>query len=88
MSKRNDKPARAVGATAADSELDALAFHLSEALRIARTHPGLPASLYNELAEAVNEHENRMPNSHRLCDSREYISLLLHTAHGRKGGAK
>ena len=93
MSKRNVTPARAARATAAGGdELDALAFHLSEALRITRDHPALPSCLYNGIAEAVCDFENDMPSLARASETREHIALQLRefmrqTAE-RKGGRR
>lgn len=65
------------GAKEPDAELDALAHHLAEVLRITRTHPDIPAQLYNDIAEAFTEFQNRTPNSCLIADSEALIRLEL-----------
>jgi len=79
--------------TAAD-ELRSFAHHLAEALRIARYSPMIPASLYNGLANALNDFENDLPSLTRLCESEPHILLTLNAfieqtaARTEKGGAR
>lgn len=61
MPKDTPKPKRA---KARDAELDAFARHLAEALRLTRTRPDIPAQLYNDIAGAFTEFQNRTPNEH------------------------
>jgi hypothetical protein len=64
-------------ATDADLELDAFAHHLSEVLRIARTHPDMPSQLYNDIADAWNEYVNTVIARANLWESEEYVRLVL-----------
>ncbi len=79
--------------TAAD-ELRSFAHHLAEAIRIARYSPMIPASLYNGLANALNDFENDLPSLTRLCESEPHILLTLNAfieqtaAQTEKGGAR
>ena len=75
------------------AELKDFAHHLTEAIRIARDSETLPNSLYNDLAEAWCDFENRMPSLARLSESEEYMHLALTTyakqiKERAKGGAK
>jgi len=75
-------------------ELRSFAHHLAEALRIARYSPMIPASLYNGLANALNDFENDLPSLTRLCESEPHILLTLNAfieqtaARREKGGAR
>ncbi len=75
-------------------ELKDFAHHLAEALRIARYSPMIPASLYNGLANALNDFENDLPSLTRLCESEPHILLTLNAfieqtaARREKGGAR
>ena len=63
-------------------ELDAFAHHLAEVLRIARTHPALPARLYSALSTAWNDaQEHGIP----FYETSEYVKLAV-AAIGRKHG--
>jgi hypothetical protein len=54
----------------------------------------IPASLYNGLANALNDFENDLPSLTRLCESEPHILLTLNafieqtTARIEKGGAR
>lgn len=56
---------------------EALALHLSEAIRITRERDDLSAGLYNDLAEAVTNFENNLPSSARMQESDRGILLAL-----------
>jgi hypothetical protein len=79
---------------AAIADLQDFAHHLAEALRIARYSPMIPASLYNGLANALNDFENDLPSLTRLCESEPHIILTLNafieqtTARVEKGGTR
>jgi hypothetical protein len=76
------------------SELKDFAHHLSEALRIARYSPMIPASLYNGLADALNDFENDLPSLTRVSESEAHILITLNAfieqtaARTEKGGAR
>jgi hypothetical protein len=77
----------------ADADLEALAHHLSEVLRITREHPDIPARLYNGIAEAWTDFQNMTPDSNVITDSAEMIRLELFGGIAQrkaaaKGGAK
>ena len=76
----------------ADAELEAFAHHLAEVLRIARTHPDIPAQLYNDIAEAFNEFQNGTPKRCLITDSEAAIKIELvggiAQRKAQKGGAK
>ena len=79
---------------AAISELQNFAYHLAEALRIARYNPMIPASLYNGLADALLDFENDLPNLTQLGESEAHILITLEAfieqtaAQTAKGGAR
>jgi hypothetical protein len=58
-------------------ELKDFAHHLAEALRIAHHSPMIPASLYNGLADALNDFENDLPSLTRMSESEPHILLTL-----------
>lgn len=60
-----------------DKELEALAHHLAEVLRITREHPDIPAQLYDDIAEGWNDFVNRTPPGGLINDSEEMIRLEL-----------
>jgi hypothetical protein len=80
--------------TAAISDLQDFAHHFAEAIRIARAHPMIPASLYNGLADALIDFENDLPSLSRLSESESHIILTLNAfieqtrERTEKGGAK
>ena len=62
---------------AEDHDLRDFAHYLSNALRIARYNPLIPASLYNGLADALNDFENDLPSLARVSESEPHILLTL-----------
>lgn len=60
-----------------DNSNAALARHLAEAIRIVRARPDLPVSFYNDLAEAVNDFENVLPNGGVYQESEPHLLLML-----------
>jgi hypothetical protein len=68
------------------TELDALAYHLAEALRIMGASEFIPSCIYNYFADALNELEN-LAFTDNFCQSEEYLRLNL-AALALKGGAK
>jgi hypothetical protein len=58
MTTKKTTTKKAAKGKAAPEELDAFAHHLAEVLRIARPADSVPASLYNDLANAWNEFVN------------------------------
>lgn len=60
-----------------DKELEALAHHLAEVLRITRAHPDIPAQLYNDIARGFSDFQNNTPNESEISDSEEVIRLQL-----------
>jgi hypothetical protein len=79
-------PKRTTKKTEAE-ELDALAHHIAEALRIMRESELIPARIYNDFADAWNEVCNFAIGESRVWDSEEYARLVLAEI-ARKGGAK
>lgn len=73
--------------TAKTDDLDALVHHLAEALRITRTHPGVPVSVYNKLGDLINDHiTNPLLEQ---CDTFEFLQFALtKIAAQGKGGVK
>jgi hypothetical protein len=68
--------------TASAGDVEQLAFHLSEALRLARDPAIAPADLYNALGEAVNDHlTNQLSND---SDSAEFIGFALERIAARR----
>lgn len=57
-------------------EMETLAHHLSEALRIMRTSEVIPSRVYNDFAEAYNDLTN-YTNEDELIHSEPYIRLHL-----------
>jgi len=53
--------------------------HLAEALRIGQSHPLVPASLYNDLADAWNDFLNEMTSRARFYEDERVIALALET---------
>ncbi len=82
------------GSAKASAELTDFAHHLAEALRIARYSPMIPASLYNGLADALNDFENDLPSLTRMSESEPHILLTLNAyleqtaEQAEKGGAR
>jgi hypothetical protein len=80
--------------TAAISELQNFAHHLSEAIRIARENPMIPASLYNGLSDVLIDFENDLPSLACVNESEPHIILTLNAfieqtaARREKGGAR
>ena len=74
MPKDTPKPKRA---KAPDAELDALAQHLAEALRVTRMCPDIPAQLYNDIAGAFTGFQRRTPNEHLASHAEEIIKRCL-----------
>jgi len=73
------------------SELSQFEHHLAEALRIGQSHPWVPASLYNDLADAWNDFLNEMTSRARFYEDERVIALALeiyHTQKAEKGGAR
>ena len=68
------------------AELDALARHLSEALRIMRTSDLIPGRIYNYFADAWNELENTATSA-EFFESEARARLTLAEL-ARKGGAE
>jgi len=68
-------------------ELDALAHHISETLRILRTSEHFTARLYNDFADAWNEVCNSAVGLGHLWDSEAYARLVLAEL-AKKGGAE
>ncbi len=93
MSSKKNSTAHA-GSAKNNAELQNFAHHLAEALRIARYSPMIPASLYNGLANALNDFENDLPSLTGLCESEPHILLTLNTfieqtaAQTAKGGTR
>jgi hypothetical protein len=73
-----------------EEEIEAFAYHMSEALKIARTSDSITARFYNSLAEAwsasINDFKCYQDSS--LTESAEFIRLALKMEAGRKGGAR
>jgi len=59
------------------NELSDFAHHLSETLRIARRNPVIPASLYNDLAEALLNFENSLPSLSLISETEAHIMLTI-----------
>jgi hypothetical protein len=70
-----------------DADLDAFAHHLSEVLRIARTHDLITTRFYNDLADSWNSFVNDVLHKSNVWDSQEYVLLILREAE-KKGGAE
>jgi len=83
-----------LGSAKDNAELQNFAHHLSEALRIARYSPMIPASLYNGLADALLDFENDLPSLTRVSESESHILITLNAfieqtaAPTEKGGAR
>jgi hypothetical protein len=60
----------------ATEELDALAHHISETLRIMGASESIPARVYNEFADALNNLYN-LVNDDELVHSEQHIRLYL-----------
>lgn len=71
---------------AAANELDALAHHIAEALRIMRESELIPARIYNDFADAWNELAN-VATSTAFLESEVYTRLILAEL-ASKGGAE
>lgn len=67
-------------------ELDALALHLSAALRILQTSEVIPTRVYNHFAEGWNDIMNLVNDDDHL-HSEEHVRLYLR-ALAKKGGAR
>jgi hypothetical protein len=67
-------------------ELDALAHHIAETLRIMRDSEHIPARIYNDFADAWNELVN-VAMSTAFLESETYTRLVLAELVS-KGGAK
>ena len=86
--QKKDSTARTVNAPepAATADYAALAQHIAAIL----ASPLTPTVIHNDLAEAVNEVFNHLPNNRRIDEAPEYIAAVL-TAHGEsleKGGTR
>ena len=101
MSTKKTSSTRAQRGSAADkahaeqvaqgAELSRFEHHLAEALRIGQSHPLVPASLYNDLADAWNDFLNEMTSRARFYEDERVIALALETYHTQKvekGGAR
>jgi hypothetical protein len=80
--KRKARP----GAQGKAEELDALARHVSEALRIMRTSEVIPARVYNGFADAWNELVGSATSA-AFFESEEHARLVLAEL-AKKGGAE
>ncbi len=83
MATKKTTPQRQPGAPADYSTL-------AHAIAAVLASPLTPSVIYNDLAEAVNEVFNRLPNNRRIDESPEYIAAVL-TAYGEsleKGGTR
>jgi hypothetical protein len=81
-------PARKQPPAMADP-LMAFADHLAAVLKIARESDAIPASFYNDLADAWNDFINELPSVGDFQESAAYIHLALVTrARLQKGGAR
>jgi hypothetical protein len=83
MATKKDTPPQHPGAPADYSTL-------AHAIAAILADPLTPTVIYNDLAEAVNEVFNRLPNNRRIDESPEYIAAVL-TAYGEsleKGGTR
>lgn len=72
------------------AERDAFAYHLSEALRIARTSDFITARFYNSLAEAWSASINdfKCYQNSKLTESAEFIRLALTMEAEQEGGKR
>ena len=61
------------------NELSSFEHHLAASLRIAREHPWIPASLYNALADALNDFLNELLSLMRFYEDERVIALALET---------
>lgn len=68
-------------------EIDALARHISEALRIMAESEYIPTRIYNDFSDAWNELCNTALEKGRLWDSEAYARLVLSQL-AKTGGAK
>ncbi len=85
MQKKNSTARKS---SAAEKAADYAA--LAHAIAAILASPLTPTVIYNDLAEAVNEVFNRLPNNRRIDESPEYIAAVL-TAYGErleKGGTR
>ena len=83
MATKKNTPQQQPGAPADYSKL---AGHIAAIL----ADPLTPTVIYNDLAEAVNEVFNHLPNNRLIDESPEYIAAVL-TAYGEsleKGGTR
>jgi hypothetical protein len=69
-----------------DKELDALAHHISEALRIMRESEHIPVYIYNHFSEGFLDIQNHV-NDDEFLHSEPHVRLYL-AALVKKGGAK
>jgi hypothetical protein len=75
-------------------ELSRFEHHMGETLRIANSHPWIPASLYNGLSDAWNDFLNEMPSLARFYEDERVIALAIETYQTQtrerteKGGAR
>jgi hypothetical protein len=67
-------------------DLDALAHHISEALRIMRESEHIPARIYNHFSEGFLDIQNTV-NDDEFLHSEPHVRLYL-AALVKKGGAK
>ena len=84
MTTKKNTPQQQQGAPPADYST------LAHAIAAILASPLTPTVIYNDLAEAVNEVFNRLPNNRRIDESPEYIAAVL-TAYGEsleKGGTR
>jgi hypothetical protein len=71
-------------------EIEAFSYHLSEALRIARTSDFITARFYNPLAEAWSASINdfKCYRNAKLTESAQFIRLALEMEAGQEGGKR
>jgi hypothetical protein len=62
---------------AADNSNEALSRHLAEVMRILRARPDLPSSLYNGLADGINDFQNDLPSGGEYQESEPHLKLML-----------
>jgi hypothetical protein len=88
MSKKKATPAPAAPARPGtrDDDAGALAFHLSEVLRLARDRDLVPTEFYNAAGEAANDHI--VNEAARECDSFEFLRLAPGRIAARAMGAR
>ena len=86
MTTKKSSTARPSAAKAEAAELDALARHISEALRIMRGSELIPARIYNGFADCWNELVN-VATSSNFFESEAHARLVLAEL-AKKGGAE